>query len=70
MPATGDCGVCSDGWVCPSRCGIRLPLFEICAGYFKGSPPTSTLAGADLVHKEMLVEINDVAVIQAVGTNA
>ena len=36
---------------------------EIRAKYFKGSPPTSTLVGVDLVHKEMLVEINAIAAI-------
>jgi len=36
---------------------------EIRAEYFKENPPASTLVGTDFIFKEMLVEINAIAVI-------
>ena len=36
---------------------------EIRAEYFKGRQPASTLVGTDFIYKEMLVEINAIAVI-------
>ena len=36
---------------------------EIRAKYFKERPPASTLVGTDFIFKEMLVEINAIAVI-------
>ena len=36
---------------------------EIRAEYFKGRQPASTLVGTDFIYKEMLVEINAIAVL-------